>query len=83
MQLPWATVKSAKIFEGIRIPPTAGSNRITKKFKKSSGKKGVTEFEGIAAGASQPVCLFQQSRNPLLLGEAWYGNDTFFENRCV
>ena len=43
--------------------------RITEELEEGGGEEGVGEFEGVAAGAAQPVRLLQSPRDPLLLGQ--------------
>ncbi len=52
-------------------------------FEEGSGEERVGEFEGVAAGAAQPVRLLQSLRNPLLLAHFWQRDRTFPKNRRV
>src|SRR5438128_3961596 len=56
------------------IPSCRIQNGVAEHFEEDGLKKGVAELAGVAARAAQPVCLFQDSRDALLLGLAWEGN---------
>ena len=56
---------------------------VTEEFEEGGGEEGVGEFEGVAAGAAQPVRLLQLPRDPPLLGQVAVRNlDRFESSPC-